>query len=106
MPVPFFSLVTVLRNDPPCTSCGCRWRLALVLPAVARRRRHATTAKALAVQWFDLFRSFAGDDPATQQKIRLALENEPALRQGGMVDDRMRDFIRAAMQALRAQPAP
>jgi len=28
------------------------------------------------------------------------------LRQGGMVDDRMRDFIRAAMQALRAQPAP
>ncbi|MEW6021983.1 MAG: MerR family transcriptional regulator [Pseudomonadota bacterium] len=64
------------------------------------------TAKALAVQWFDLFRSFAGDDPATQQKIRLALENEPALRQGGMVDDRMRDFIRAAMQALKAQPAP
>ena len=64
------------------------------------------TARALALQWFDLFRAFAGDDPATQQKIRLALENEPALRQGGMVDDRMRDFIRAAMQALRAQPAP
>ena len=64
------------------------------------------TAKALAVQWFDLFRAFAGDDPATQQKIRLALENEPALRQGGMVDDRMRDFIRAAMQSLRTQPAP
>lgn len=63
------------------------------------------TAKALAVQWFDLFRSFAGDAPATQQKIRLALENEPALRQGGMVDDRMRDFIRAAMQPLHAQPA-
>jgi hypothetical protein len=58
------------------------------------------------VQWFDLFRSFAGDDPATQQKIRLALENESALRQGGMVDDRMRDFIRAAMQSLKAQPAP
>lgn len=64
------------------------------------------TARALAAKWFDLFRAFAGDDPATQQKIRLALEHEPALRQGGMVDDRMRDFIRAAMQALRAQPAP
>ena len=63
-------------------------------------------AQALAREWFDLFRSYAGDNPATQQKIRLALENEPALRQGGMVDERMREFIRAAMQALRAQPAP
>jgi len=45
-----------------------------------------------------------------QHKIRLALQNEPALRQGGMVDDRMGNFIRAAMQSLRSdsanQPAP
>jgi DNA-binding transcriptional MerR regulator len=58
-------------------------------------------AQALARAWFDLFRSFAGDNPATQHKIRQALENEPELRQSGMVDERMRDFIRAAMQSLR-----
>lgn len=59
-------------------------------------------ARALALAWFDLFRSFAGDQPATQQKIRQALQNEPALRQSGMVDERMSAFISAAMQALRA----
>jgi DNA-binding transcriptional MerR regulator len=59
-------------------------------------------ARVLALAWFDLFRSFAGDQPATQQKIRQALQNEPALRQSGMVDERMRAFISAAMQALRA----
>ncbi|MBD8544874.1 TipAS antibiotic-recognition domain-containing protein [Oxalobacteraceae sp. CFBP 8761] len=59
-------------------------------------------ARALALAWFDLFRSFAGDQPATQKKIRQALQNEPALRQSGMVDERMRAFISAAMQALRA----
>jgi DNA-binding transcriptional MerR regulator len=58
-------------------------------------------AQALAREWFDLFRSFAGDNPLTQQKIRQALENEPELKQPGMVDERMREFIRAAMQSLR-----
>jgi DNA-binding transcriptional MerR regulator len=57
-------------------------------------------AQALARAWFDLFRSFAGDDPATQHKIRQALENEPELKQPGMVDERMLGFIRAAMQFL------
>jgi hypothetical protein len=59
-------------------------------------------ARALALAWFDLFRSFAGDKPETQQKIRRALQDEPGLRQSGMVDERMRAFIGAAMQALRA----
>lgn len=62
----------------------------------------SSEARALALAWFDLFRSFAGNDPATQQKIRQALQNEPALTQSGMVDDTMLDFIRAAMGALRA----
>jgi len=53
-----------------------------------------------------MLKSAAGDNPATQQKIRQALESEPALREGGMVDERMRNFIRAAMQSLRTQPAP
>lgn len=30
-------------------------------------------AQALARQWFELFRSFAGDNPETQMKIRTAL---------------------------------
>jgi len=59
-------------------------------------------ARTLALAWFDLFRSFAGDKPSTQQKIRQALENEPQLTQSGMVDGAMRDFMRAAMGALRA----
>jgi DNA-binding transcriptional MerR regulator len=58
-------------------------------------------ARALARAWFDLFRSFAGDNPVTQQKIRQALENEPELKQPGMVDERMLGFVRAAMQSLR-----
>jgi len=58
-------------------------------------------AQALARDWFDLFRSYAGDNPATQHKIRQALENEPELKQPGMVDERMIGFIRASMQSLR-----
>jgi len=58
-------------------------------------------AQALALQWFDLFRSFAGDNPATQAKIRKALMEAPGLTDGSMVDAAMRDFIRAAMQSLR-----
>lgn len=58
-------------------------------------------AQALARQWFDLFRSFAGDNPATQVKIRTALVEQPRLTDDGMVDAEMRDFIRAAMQSLR-----
>jgi hypothetical protein len=61
----------------------------------------APQARTLALAWFDLFRSFARDNLATQQKIRQALENEPALTQSGMVDETMRDFLRAAMGALR-----
>jgi DNA-binding transcriptional MerR regulator len=79
------------------------------LPLIARvrtamdegRAPDSPEAQALARDWFDLFRSFAGDSPATQQKIRQALENEPELKQLSMVDERMRDFLRTAMQSLR-----
>jgi DNA-binding transcriptional MerR regulator len=56
--------------------------------------------QALARQWFDLFRSFAGDNPATQAKIHKALVEEPGLTDGSMVDGSMRDYIRTAMQSL------
>ncbi|MGJ9419285.1 hypothetical protein ACHAC9_16210 [Massilia sp. CMS3.1] len=39
--------------------------------------------------------------PATQHKIRQALDNEPELKQPGMVDERMLGFMRAALQSLR-----
>jgi DNA-binding transcriptional MerR regulator len=61
--------------------------------------------QALARHWFDLFRSIAGDDPATQLKFRQALENEPGLTKAGWVDAPMLAFIRAAMEAMRAQQA-
>lgn len=59
--------------------------------------------QALARHWLDLFRSYAGDDPATQMKIRQALENEPALTDTGWVDAPMRGFMREAMGAFPAQ---
>jgi DNA-binding transcriptional MerR regulator len=56
--------------------------------------------QALALQWFELFRSFAGENPATHAKIRKALMEEPGLTDGSMVDVSMRDFIKAGMQSL------
>jgi hypothetical protein len=89
---------------------GAEWPplLARVRTAMDEgRAADSPEAQALAREWFDLFRSFAGDNPATQQKIRQALENEQELKQPGMVDERMLGFIRAAVQSLRrAQPAP
>jgi DNA-binding transcriptional MerR regulator len=58
-------------------------------------------AQALALQWFDLFRSFAGDHPATQAKIRKALAEAPGLTDGSMVDVPMREYVKAAMQSLK-----
>jgi DNA-binding transcriptional MerR regulator len=60
-------------------------------------------AQALARQWFDLFRSIAGDNPTTQKKIRTALNNEPGLTDGSLIDGPMRDFIQAAMRSLRGK---
>ncbi len=57
-------------------------------------------AQALAREWLELFRSFAGDTPVTQQKVRQALTQEPALTDSGFVTPAMRDFIRAAIGSL------
>lgn len=78
-------------------------------PLIARVRQamnagHAPdspAAQALARHWFELFRSFAGDNPATQAKIRKALVEVPGLTDGSMVDAAMRDYVRAAMQSLK-----
>ena len=39
-------------------------------------------AQALAENWLELFQSYAGTDPATQQKFRQAMEQEPHLMKG------------------------
>lgn len=65
----------------------------------------APSVRPLALQWLELFRSFAGDNPATQQKVRLALQNEPALTDSGFVNAAMRDFMRAAITSLQTGAA-
>jgi MerR family transcriptional regulator, thiopeptide resistance regulator len=59
----------------------------------------------LARLWFDLFRSFAGDNPATQAKIRDALTKEPGLTDPGWIDADMLAWVRGAMMALQRRPA-
>ncbi|HEY9269540.1 MerR family transcriptional regulator [Achromobacter sp.] len=63
----------------------------------------SATALELARRWLDLFRSYAGDDPATQAKFRHALMSAPELTAGTWTDDASLSFIRQAMGALAAQ---
>jgi DNA-binding transcriptional MerR regulator len=52
--------------------------------------------------WIALSQSFAGEDPATHAKIRLAYEQEPLLMIGSWISDEMKTFIGQAMAAMRA----
>jgi hypothetical protein len=52
--------------------------------------------QALAQRWMTLFRAYAGDDPATHQRIREAYAREPDLRRGSAVDEALLDYLRAA----------
>ncbi|NHZ43033.1 MerR family transcriptional regulator [Massilia aquatica] len=54
-------------------------------------------------EWIDLSQSFAGDDPATHAKIRLAYDKEPLLMIGSWITDEMKAFIGQAMGAMRQQ---
>jgi hypothetical protein len=51
----------------------------------------------LARQWLELFRSYAGTDPATQLKFRQAHQQEPRLMEGSFVDSAMLQYLGAAM---------
>lgn len=53
----------------------------------------------LAKRWMELFRTYAGDDPATHARIREAYANEPDLRSGSTVDQAMLAYVRQASQA-------
>ncbi len=57
----------------------------------------------LALQWLDLSRASAGDAPTTQAKLRLAYQNEPDLRIGSWIDDKLQGFLYRAMSALHGE---
>lgn len=59
----------------------------------------------LARQWLELFRSYAGTNPATQLKFRQAHQQEPRLMEGSFVDAAMLHYLGAAM-AVVAQERP
>ncbi|WP_431819346.1 MerR family transcriptional regulator [Burkholderia sp. F1] len=60
-------------------------------------------ARVLAQRWLDLFRSYAGDDPATHAKFRHAMMNEPVLTKDAWVDETLLGFMREAMAQLNPQ---
>ena len=54
----------------------------------------------LAMQWMELFRSYAGDSPQTQAKIRAAHEAEPELLAGTYIDKTLLGYVVRAMSSL------
>lgn len=60
----------------------------------------AEPVRQLATRWAQLFRAYAGDDPATHARFRDAYDREPSLR-GGIMDDNLVAYVRAALAALR-----
>jgi len=61
---------------------------------------NSPAVQALARQWLSLFQSFAGSDPATREKIRLAHAKEPALLTGTWMSEDMLAFLRQSLAAL------
>ncbi|HEX5306221.1 MAG TPA: MerR family transcriptional regulator [Dyella sp.] len=56
--------------------------------------------QALAQRWMSLFREYAGDNPATHEKIREAYAREPDLRSGSAVDDALLAYVREALASV------
>ncbi|MFC5476329.1 MerR family transcriptional regulator [Paraherbaspirillum soli] len=79
-------------------------------PLIAEVRQEMALATApddpkmqrLAQRWLELFRAYAGDDPATHLKIRNALANEPSLLAGTWVTPEVTAFLGKAMASLSA----
>ncbi|KVT77877.1 MerR family transcriptional regulator [Burkholderia ubonensis] len=69
----------------------------------AGARPDSPEAHALARRWLDLFRGYAGDDPATHAKFRRAMMNEPALTKDAWADETLLGFVRQAMAQLNPQ---
>jgi hypothetical protein len=70
-----------------------RKAMAAGVPAVS------PTAQDLARRWTVMFRTYAGDDPATHARVREAHAKEPDLMNGTWVDEALLAYLREAMQA-------
>ncbi|CAI1590456.1 HTH-type transcriptional activator tipA [Serratia quinivorans] len=57
-------------------------------------------AKQLAAQWLELFQSYAGTDPATQMKIRHAMEREPTLTEGTWLTPALLRYLQQSVAQL------
>ncbi|EPE4462399.1 MerR family transcriptional regulator [Klebsiella pneumoniae] len=57
-------------------------------------------ARQVAVDWLALFRSYAGENPATQMKIRQAMEQEPTLSEGTWLTPPLLAYLREAVVNL------
>jgi len=55
----------------------------------------------LAQVWMELFRSYAGDNPETQQKIRNAMMQEPSLSSGTWINEALLAYLRQALAILK-----
>lgn len=60
----------------------------------------STQAKQLAALWLELFQSYASDNPATQMKIRQAMEQEPTLTEGTWLTPALLDYLRQCVTQL------
>lgn len=54
----------------------------------------------LVLRWLELFRAFAGEDPATHEKIREAGLREPELYEGTGIDPALLGYVRSAISHL------
>lgn len=66
----------------------------------------APASQALAREWMARFCEFAGTNPATHAKIRLANQTEPGLMTGTFITDQLLAYIAAAMASLGTPPCP
>lgn len=58
--------------------------------------------QALAREWLELFRNFAGDKPETRDRLRSAYQQEPLLLTGTWMNEELMAFVRASAQSLQA----
>lgn len=75
---------------------------ALCKAMAASRPVDDPQVQALARRWMELFRAYAGDDPATHARIREAYANEPDLRSGSAVDDALLAYVRQTLASIQS----
>lgn len=57
-------------------------------------------AQALAANWLELFESYAGRDPQTQQKFRTAMQQEPHLMKGTWMTPAVLQWLQRAIEVM------